>query len=302
MNGTKKGSITAIILTGNEELHIARCIKNVQQVCQEVYVVDSFSQDNTCAIAKECGAIVLQHEYANQAQQFQWALDNCPIDTEWILRLDADEYLTDGLIQEIDAKLANLPAGINGVNMKRHVRFLGKTLRFGSLKPVCLLRLWRTGTAYMEQRWMDEQMVLKEGDSAVFDNWFVDDNLNGLTAWTQKHNSYSNREIVVELDKKYHLFSARETPKLTGRNNRRGFYYKLPRFFRALAYFTLRYIIFLGFLDGLPGLVWLTLQSYWYRFLVDSKMYEMEKQLGKNPSREAVIEYVRRFYNIDIPA
>lgn len=295
-------SITAIVLTYNEERHINRCIESLKRVAEKIYVVDSFSTDKTCEIASACGATVVQHKYQNQAQQFQWALDNCPVETEWTIRLDADEYLTEGFIEEIAARIDRLPASINGVWMKRRVRFLGKTLRFGSLKPICLLRLWRTGTAYMEQRWMDEQMVLKKGDSVTFDSWFVDDNLNGLTAWTQKHNDYSNREIVVELDKKYNLFSAGETLELTGRNNRRGFYYKLPRFFRALAYFTLRYIIFLGFLDGVPGLVWLTLQSYWYRFLVDSKMYEMEKQLGKNPSRDAVIEYVRRFYNIDIPA
>lgn len=295
-------SITAIVLTKNEELHIARCISTLLQVCEKVYVVDSFSTDKTCEIAGSCGAVVVQHKYLNQAQQFQWALDNCPVETEWTIRLDADEYLTEGLIEEIAARINQLPAEVNGVWMKRRVRFLGKTLRFGSLKPIRLLRLWRTGSAYMEQRWMDEQMVLKEGDSVTFDNWFVDDNLNGLTAWTQKHNNYSNREIVVELDKKYHLFSTGEASKLTGRNNRKGLYYKLPRFFRALAYFTLRYIVFLGFLDGVPGLVWLTLQSYWYRFLVDSKMYEMEKQLGKNPSREVVIEYVRRFFDIEIPA
>ena len=300
MSETNRGSITAIILTGNEELHIARCLRNVQRVCKVVYVIDSFSQDNTCAIAKECGAIVLRHKYSNQAQQFQWALENCPVDTEWILRLDADEFLTDGFIEEIASRLESLPEGVNGVCMKRRVRFLGKTLRFGNFKPVCLLRLWRTGTAYMEQRWMDEQMVLKEGVSVTFDNWFVDDNLNGLTAWTQKHNVYSNREIVTELDKRYHLFNSGEDASLTGRNSQKGLYYRMPRFLRALVYFTLRYIVFLGFLDGIQGLVWLTLQAYWYRFLVDSKLYEMEKRLGKNPPREAIVEYVKRFYNIEI--
>jgi len=154
----------------------------------------------------------------------------------------------------------------------------------------------------MEQRWMDEQIVLKEGNTVTFDNWFVDDNLNGLTAWTQKHNYYSNREIVTELDKRYNLFGTGEASELTGRNKRKEFYYKMPRFIRALAFFSLRYLFFLGFLDGVPGLIWLTLQTYWYRFLVDSKIYEMERVLGKNPSKEAVSDFVRRFYDIEIPA
>lgn len=295
-------SITAIVLTKDEELHIERCIHNLLHVCERVYVIDCFSTDRTVEIAKECGAKVLQHIYVNQAQQFQWALDNCPIETEWVMRLDADEYLSDGLIQEITQKLQSLPDDIKGVNLKLRLKFLGKEIRFGHLKPVSILRLWRKGSAYMEQRWMDERVVLKEGQAITFKHYFIDDNLNGLAAWTQKHNIYSNREVVTELDKQYHFWDKGEDASLAVRNSRKGLYYRLPKFFRALAYFTVRYVFFLGFLDGVRGLVWLTLQAYWYRFLVDSKIYEMEKRLGKTPPREAVIEYVRRFYNIEIPA
>lgn len=294
--------ISVVILTYNEEIHIGRCIKNAFRVAKYVFVIDCFSNDRTIEIAKEYGATVLQHEYINQAQQFQWALDNCQIGTEWVMRLDADEYLSDDLIQEISEKLPFLPTSINGVNLKLRLKFLGKEIRFGHLKPVTVLRLWRKGSAYMEQRWMDERIVLKEGETVTFKHRFIDDNLNGLTAWTQKHNIYSNREVVTELDKQYHFWDKGEDASLAGRNTRKGQYYKLPKFFRALAYFTVRYVFFLGFLDGVRGLVWLTLQAYWYRFLVDSKFYEMEKRLGETPSREAVIEYVQRFYNIEIPA
>ena len=93
--------ITAIILTKNEELHIQRCIENLSRVCSKIYVIDSYSIDRTCEIASECGAIVLQNKYINQAQQFQWALDNCPVETPWVMRMDADEYLTDELVDEI---------------------------------------------------------------------------------------------------------------------------------------------------------------------------------------------------------
>ena len=293
--------ITAIVLTFNEELHITRCVKNLLDLAEKVYVIDSFSTDKTVELAQEAGAHVMQHKFVNQAQQFHWALDNCPVETEWVMRLDADEYLTAGLIQEIANKLPLLDTGVNGVYLKRNVKFLGKVMRFGSLKPVTLLRVWRKGTAFMEQRWMDEQIVLKEGEAVTFDNRFLDDNLNGLTEWTKKHNGYSNREIVTQLDKRYHLFESGEDESLSGRNSQKGLYYRMPRFLRALAYFTFRYIVCLGFLDGLRGLIWLTLQSYWYRFLVDAKLYEMEKSLGKNPSREQVIQYVRRFFKINIP-
>ena len=296
----KEKTITAIVLTFNEELHIERCIRNLHQVCEKVYVVDSFSTDRTCEIARECGAEVLQHKYVNQAQQFQWALDNCTITSEWTLRLDADEYLTDELIAEIKEEVNCLPDSVTGVNLTFRVSFLNHTIRFGMLRPVRVLRMWRTGKAYMEQRWMDERMVLTEGETVTFKHRFVDENLNGLTAWTQKHNNYSNREILTELDKRYGLFEQGASEKLKGRNQQKSTYYRLPRFLRAFMYFFVRYVCFLGFLDGIPGFVWLTLQAYWYRFLVDAKLLEMEKRIGKVPSKEEVIAYVQKFFGIQI--
>lgn len=292
--------LSVIILTLNEELHIQRCITNLKRICNKIYVVDSFSTDRTCEIAAECGAIVLQNKYVNQAQQFQWALDNCPIDTEWVMRMDADEYLTDELVEEIKNTLPMLAKEITGVNLQLRVKFLGRTLRFGNLRPVRILRIWRAGCVYMEQRWMDERLVLTEGEVVTFKSPFIDENLNGLTAWTQKHNMYSNREIVTELDKQYGLFDSGSDKSLASRNRQKSLYYKLPRFVRAAAYFIARYVFFLGFLDGVPGLIWLTLQAYWYRFLVDSKLYEIEKRLGKEPSREEIKAYMRRYFNLDL--
>ena len=292
--------ITVIILTKDEELHIQRCITNLKRICSKIYVVDSFSTDRTCEIAAECGAVVLQNKYVNQAQQFQWALDNCPIDTEWVMRMDADEYLTDELVEEIKNTLPMLAKEITGVNLQLRVKFLGRTLRFGNLRPVRILRIWRAGCVYMEQRWMDERLVLTEGEVVTFKSPFIDENLNGLTAWTQKHNMYSNREIVTELDKQYGLFASGSDDSLAARNKQKSLYYKLPRFVRAAAYFIARYVFFLGFLDGVPGLIWLTLQAYWYRFLVDSKLYEIEKRLGKEPSREEIKAYIRRYFNLDL--
>lgn len=292
--------ISAIILTKNEELHIQRCIENLNMVCSRIYVVDSFSTDRTCEIAAECGAVVLQNKYVNQAQQFQWALDNCPVDTAWVMRMDADEYLTDELIDEISIKLPNLSSDVTGVNFIRNVRFLGRTLRYGNMKPISIMRLWRVGSAYMEQRWMDERIVLKYGEAVTFNKRFIDENLNGLTAWTEKHNDYSNREIVTELDRLYGLFESGSDDSLVSRNKQKSLYYKLPRFVRAAAYFIARYVFFLGFLDGVPGLIWLTLQAYWYRFLVDAKLKEMECRLGPNPTREQVADYVMKYYNIKV--
>lgn len=91
--------ITAIILTYNEEIHIERCIQSVQKVCSNVLVVDSYSQDRTCKIAEGLGARVVQHPFENQAKQFNWAIDNIEISSEWIWRVDADEIIEDKLVK-----------------------------------------------------------------------------------------------------------------------------------------------------------------------------------------------------------
>ena len=292
--------LTAIILTYNEELHIRRCIENVYRVAKEVFVIDCFSKDNTVGIAKDCGATVLQHEYINQAQQFQWALDNCDIKTEWTLRMDADEYLTDELIEELQSKLPSLPLNVSGCNLPLRVVFMGKILKHGLHHQVQILRLWRSGTVYMEQRWMDERCVLKNGTSITLKNSFVDHNLKGLGEFTIKHNGYSNREAFMQVNRQFHLVDDGQSTELKGRNSQKSGYYKLPRFFRAFMYFFVRYVCFLGFLDGIRGFVWLTLQAYWYRFLVDAKLLEMEKRLGKEPTKEKVVEYVRYYWGIKI--
>ena len=289
-------SITAIILTYNEELHGARCISNAMQVVEEVYVVDSFSTDNTCRIAAEYGAKVVQHEYVNQAQQFQWALDNLQCSGNWVLRMDADEYLTDSLIQEIRETLPVLPEDISGCNLPRDVIFLGKNVRHGRIRPPHILRLWRRGCVYMEQRWMDEQCVLTQGKAINLKGRFVDHNLHNLTWWTQKHNAYANRELAVEVGKHFGLMQ--ESSELSKRNQKKGFYYRLPPFFRAGIYFFTRYFLLGGFLDGKSGLIWAILQTFWYRFLVDAKWYEMQQRIGKTPTEEEVAKYFMEQLNV----
>lgn len=290
--------LSVIILTFNEKLHIKRCIESVRQISEKVYVVDSHSTDGTQDIAREAGAVVIEHDYINQAQQMQWALDNIDISSEWVMRLDADEYLTDGLVKEIKTKLPQLTTDVTGIYLPRDVIFQEKNVKHGRLHPPKILRIWRNGKAYMEQRWMDERMVLTEGNAVTFKGRFVDHNLNSLAWWTQKHNDYSNRELAVEAIRMYGLGCDDEM--LKGRNQKKGLYYRLPPFFRAAIYFSVRYFMLGGFLDGKAGFTWATLQAYWYRVLIDAKLNEMKRILGENPSQTRVRTYFKTTYNMDL--
>lgn len=291
-------SLSIIILTYNERLHIGRCIESAQKVSDKIYIVDSHSTDGTQDIARRMGAIVVEHDYVNQAQQMQWAIDNLRLDTEWVMRMDTDEYLTDRLVNEINTRLQELPTGVTGIYLPFDVIFQDKNVRHGRLHASKILRIWRRGKAYMEQRWMDERMVLTEGSAITFKGRFVDHNLNTLAWWTNKHNNYSNRELAVEAMRMYGIGNDDEA--LKGRNQKKGMYYRLPAFFRAGVYFSVRYFLLGGFIDGKAGLIWATLQAYWYRFLIDAKMSEMRRLLGKSPSRRQVIEYFKEKYNINL--
>ena len=112
-------SLAVIILTYNEELHIERALCCVRSIASEIFVVDSRSSDGTVAIAEKYGAIVLQNKFTNYAKQFQWALDNAPISSNWVMRLDADEIIEADLQAEIRHKLPNVSEDVAGVNLKR---------------------------------------------------------------------------------------------------------------------------------------------------------------------------------------
>ena len=199
-------SLSVIILTLNEALHIQRCIELARPLGASVFVVDCFSTDQTVELARATGAEVVQHAWpGNQADQLNWALDNLPIRTEWVLRLDADEYLRPALIDEIRTRLDTLPVDINGVAFHLERFFMGRLIRRG-IPDVTIVRLFRFGKARCERRLMDERMVLLEGRDITFAGSFVDHNLNDLGWWTQKHLGYAIREAADMLDIEYGLF------------------------------------------------------------------------------------------------
>ncbi len=287
--------VAVIILTYNEERHIERCIRSAQQISSAVYVVDSFSKDRTVEIATAMGATVLQNRFVNYAKQFQWALDNVSAEAAWQMRLDADEVIEPDLAAEINAKLPMLGADVTGISLKRKHIFLGRWIRHGGRYPLVLLRLWRRGRGRIEDRWMDEHMVVDGGTTLVFNGGFADHNLNDLTFFTDKHNKYATREAIDVLIRKYDLLS-RDDALLQHSSTRQAqikrlvkerVYNQLPYQLSTLGYFLYRYFIQLGFLDGGPGLAYHFLQGYWYRFLVGAKTEELEIEIASLDGKAA---------------
>lgn len=287
--------ITVIILTYNEELHIERCIKSAYQITNKIIVIDSFSSDDTIKIAKELGVVVYQNPFVNNAQQFQWAIDNCHFETEWIMKMDSDEIIMPNLASEINKKLINTPVNVGGYQVKCRVHFMGKWIKRG-FYPMILNRIFRLSYGYMEQKWMDEHIQLRQGKWLLLENDIVDENLNNLSWWTNKHNNYSTREAIVRLNNKYNFLSAdfsKYSDKLS-----KMIYTKFPLFFRAFMYFIYRYIIRFGFLDGIQGFIWHVLQGFWYQILVDAKIYQIE-YLAKKKNK-TIVQILEEDFNFKI--
>lgn len=294
--------ITVIILTKNEENHIERAIKSVSAIAAQVVIIDSFSTDRTIEIANNLGALVYQNKFVNYAQQFQWALDNISIDTPWVMRLDADEYIDTDLSENIQKIIPTLDSGIAGINIKRKHIFMDRWIRYGGRYPLLLLRIWRNGQGRIEDRWMDEHMVVWGGRTIVVDGGFSDHNLNDLTFFTDKHNKYATREAIDILNQRLELFhrdlsvNSESTSLQTSlkRIIKERIYNKTPFTLSASLYFFWRYIFQLGFLDGRSGLVYHFLQGYWYRFLVGAKVMELEKAIAHLNDKQEIIEELSR--------
>ena len=240
--------ISVIILTYNEEIHIRRCLENVNRFASKVFVVDCFSTDRTAEIATDLGAEVVEHKWpGNQAAQFNWALNNLPISTQWVLRLDADEYLLPELVQELQDKLPSLPDDVSGVIFNRRHIFMGEWMKRG-IYPVKLLRAFKYGKGLCEQRLMDEHILLTEGRAVEFEHDFCDHNLNDLSWFCHKHVNYAIREAVDLLDIEYNLTGAAETDENKGisrqalsKRMKKHKYARQPLFWRSFAYFCYRY-------------------------------------------------------------
>lgn len=295
--------ITAIILTKDEELHIRRCLENVNRVARKVYVVDCHSTDRTQEIARSLGAEVVTHEWpGNQAAQFNWALDNLPLDSEWILRLDADEYLTDELITELEEYLPQAPKEISALVFPLGRAFMGKLLRHGIVNGVSMIRLFRRGKARYEQREMDEHLQLLCGETHTCKYKFVDDNRLPLSHFIQKHNNYSRREAALLL--KAEIMDLKPVSDSTfadavkRKRAQKDRYARMPLFWRSFGYFVYRYIFKLGFLDGKEGFLWDFLQGWWYRTLVDAKVMEIKRKCGNDPER--IREVLENEYGIKL--
>lgn len=221
-----------------------------------------------------------------------------------MLRIDADEYLTPQLRDEIRARLPGLPKEVEGVHLDRRMTFQGRLIRQGGVFPVKVLRLFRHGRGRCENRWMDDHIKVA-GTTVDFAGELIDDNLNTLTWRTNKHNQYASREAVDLLNLEYRFMPHDSVADLGAGNQaatkrwlKEVVYARLPPGLRAFAYFFYRYILRLGFLDGQAGTAFHFLQGFWYRYLVDAKVAEVKRRMAE--TGEGPVAAIRGLLGVDV--
>jgi glycosyltransferase involved in cell wall biosynthesis len=263
-----------ILLSFNSEDTLGATLSRARLLSDEIFVVDSGSRDRTLEIARAAGAAVFEHPFEHYGAQRNWAIDNLPITRAWQLHLDADEWMDDRLVEAIRA-LPDDPTH-SGYFLPRYVKFLGRILRHGGMNPTWHMRLFRTGAGRCEERKYDQHFLLLNGASAKLAGEIIDDNRMSLSEWTARHNRWADNE-VAELDCLPE--AGRIQPDAHGNPiQRKRFlrekYNRLPLFIRPFLLFGYRYFLRLGFLDGKEGFIYWVLQTFWFRFLVDAKIWE----------------------------
>lgn len=271
--------LAVVILTYNEEANIAQALDSVAGWADEVHVLDSLSTDRTVEIARQYGAHISENKFVDYAKQRNHALEHLPIRSEWVLFLDADEWLPDALKQEISALIATNPQE-NGFYISWRLIWMGCWIRRGYY-PSWILRMFRHGTGRCEDRAVNEHLIV-QGKTGQLRNHFMHEDRKGVTDWIAKHNGYATREALELFNTRgatdYREIDARlfGTQAQRKRWLRHQVWNRLPPLIRPFFYFFYRYVLQGGFLDGRAAFIFHFLQALWYPLLIDVKYLELK--------------------------
>ena len=274
---TQKCPVSVIVLTYNEEKRIRETLESLTW-CDDVWIVDSYSTDRTLDICREYTDHIVQHPFENFAIQRNWALENLPLASDWVLFVDAAETVSPELREEIVARVGK-ENGIVGYYVPRKQILWGKWLRHGGLWPNYRLILFRRDRG----RFLDREVH----------EWAVVDGPVGYMKHPVTNIFYESAEKMVrvlnycttaEALRMYRTGEELFTPayrSYTWKNQvLKAIFGWLP--FKPLFTFLLHYVVRLGFLDGRRGLVWAVTQAY-YVFLAYFKLWELKQGFVQPP-------------------
>ncbi len=273
-----KPGLTVLILARNEERRLPACLDSLHGLDANVFVVDSYSNDRMVDILRERGIRYAQHEFTNYALQRNWAQANNPFGTEWVLHIDADERMTPALLDWLTHAFPTQAAESDGFMFSRRTEFLGRWIRHGGHYPAFHLRLFRSARGRCEAKAYDQHFVVDGKVLRVDGADIVDIVASDIEAFVTAHNRWSSleaAEIVAGPQPGEVKANLLGNPIERRRWLKRKVFERAPLFVRSTAYFLYRYVLRLGFLDGWEGMIFHFLHAFWFRFVIDAKVYEL---------------------------
>lgn len=239
-------NLAIIFLTFNEEKNLPKALASVKELNATIYIIDSFSTDNTESIAKEFGCVFIQNKFETHTLQWKFALEQIPSGVEWVLGLDADQELLPELCKEIDDTISSeVSKNISGYYICRRNYFLDNWVRYGGYYPRYLLKLFRIDKVFLDESELMDHHFYVNGKTTKLKYDLIENNLKeDLEFWKNKHIKYAELQAREEFEK-----LLQNKGSIFGNQDERRLFFKklwnnMPLFIRPVIYFLYRYIFF----------------------------------------------------------
>lgn len=286
-----KSEFSFIILSYNEEIHLPRLLESIRELNAPTFVMDSGSTDSTLEICHRYSVQTAVQEFKNHPSQWDAALKAFAVETPWIIGLDADQSLDEGLKNQLKAFRDDEYHGVNGIYFRRKYFFKGSWVRFGGYYPFYQLKMFRKDIGYSDLNENMDHRFVAPGRTLVWKTGnLIEENFkeNSISFWIEKHNRYSDLIAQEEVDRMQMLRQQVVNPTIFGAPDEQRAYlkqiwWKLPRYLRPFLYFSYRMIFQLGVLDGRNGRIFHFLHAFWFRLMVDVKIEELLKSKRNSP-------------------
>ena len=272
--------VSVLILTKNEQSDLPDCLKSVAW-SDDIHVLDSFSDDDTVAIAQSFGAKMAYRKFDYFSAHQNWALENIPFQHRWVFYIDADERVTPELAAAVRQAVSN-PGEQVAFRIQRRDFFMGRWLKHVQASPF-YMRLFLADKMRYER--MGHPLSVPGGPVGQIGGYLDHFPFSkGMAHWIIRHDKYSTEEAQQIINNRrdnvpfslYRAFSERDFH--AKRFHQKELFYRLPA--RPLVKFFLLYFLKRGFLDGAGGLTYATLQSI-YEYMIVLKTREIEQASRK---------------------
>jgi glycosyltransferase involved in cell wall biosynthesis len=282
----KAGSapVAVVMISLNESHNMDAVLQNLAGWAQEVFLVDSYSADETVDIALRHGVHVVQRRFKGFGDQWNFALSTLPIKAPWTMKLDPDERLSDALKGELEERMINPQhkpenaVSIVAYRLPIRLFFMGKRLPH----VLNLIRIWRTGAARFSDVLANEHALFDGNENQISEEIHHLDSPD-LTHWFNKQNQYSTAEALSQ----YNQFPLTDAPKLFGTRMQRRMWLKrnIWRFPGRYAFLFVYHLLVVGaWRSGRVGWMWSHLRTEVFR-MQEYKLFEMNLRGQRSPSQ-----------------